>query len=1154
MARSADLAAQWLRRLYRALPLSWPQRMALKHWIFRAFAPLLSRTAAYRRWYYYSRMQSNTYLPPGVRPPASRDAPAGERYMAQLAAQAEGSRSTEYVSDPATRSPTVLKAKAIAFYLPQFHPIPENDAWWGAGFTEWTNVGKAVPRFVGHEQPKLPGELGYYDLRLQSVMRRQAELARLHGVHGFCFYYYWFSGRRLLETPLENFLADDGIDLPFCICWANESWTRRWDGRSDQVLLEQAHGEGDDLRFIEDAARCLKDARCIRIDGRPLLIVYRPTQLPDALRSTAVWRDYCREAGIGEIFLAMVQHESEDPIALGFDAAIEFPPHGLRLPLEPINNRLDIVDPHYAGMVQDYEALAAAAAERTAPTYPLFRGVCPGWDNEARRPGRGFTFANASPAVYRDWLESAVDHAQRHTVASESVVFINAWNEWAEGAYLEPDQRYGYAYLHATRLALQGAGTPRMRIALMCHDANAHGAQYLALNLTREFRRLDQDVEVLLLGEGVLEDAFASLVKTHRLFELDASAIAELARSLRKRGFTALLANTAVSGRVIAPFRDAGFRIVSLIHELPGLISDYALQEPVRALTEASERMVVPADVVRRGVESFLLQPPPPGRIVRRPQGLYTRSRYRGLHDATRPRTHLRQRIGVPDDAEVILAVGYADRRKGVDLMVQVAAHLVAARDSVHIVWVGDREPTIREDVDAAILVAGLQRRIHFVGADFDTDDYFAGADVYALLSREDPFPTVALESLAVGVPVVAFRGTGGIADLIEHSLREPSATGQSESAQSVPGTDGHGVASERDPADFDRALDAALAGPLGAVAPAFDAEAYAAAVLRLLEDDALRARCAASARALVDGCFGFRRYALDLLDMLGLALPRVSAVVPNYNYSRYLPERLRSVSSQRFPPAELLLLDDASSDNSIQVFLQHRDLLHPEPILIRNEVNSGSVFRQWREGVRRASGDFVWIAEADDVARPELLGMLIDAMRADDSIVMAYAQSEQIDADGVGIAPDYHGYTDPISTRRWRAAYVASGVEEANAGLAIKNTIPNVSAVLFRREPLLRVLEQHGEEIAAYRVAGDWALYLHLLLAGRVAFVPQALNRHRRHRGGVTQDTELRRHWDEVRAVQALAQRLYPVEDAVVAAAADYADALGAHFGLRNA
>jgi lipopolysaccharide biosynthesis protein len=343
----------------------------------------------------------------------------------------------------------------ISFYLPQFHAIPENDAWWGKGFTEWTNVRRAIPLFPGHYQPKIPGDLGYYDLRNVSVIKKQIELAKLYGINGFCFYLYWFGGKRLLELPVKQFLNDTDICFPFCVCWANENWSKRWDGLDNEILIAQQHSPKDDLEFIEYISKYLKDPRYIRIKNKPLVIVYRPSLLPSAKRSAERWRNWCFKNGVGDIFLAYTQSfEREDPSVYGFDAAIEFPPNNSTPPV--ITGRIKNVSSSFSGTFYNWRIFVERSNNYKNPGYPLFLSVCPSWDNTARRMENSSIFLGSTPDQYREWLENAaVETRRRFKDSTERLIFINAWNEWAEGAYLEPDNKFGYAYLQATRDALE---------------------------------------------------------------------------------------------------------------------------------------------------------------------------------------------------------------------------------------------------------------------------------------------------------------------------------------------------------------------------------------------------------------------------------------------------------------------------------------------------------------------------------------------------------------------------------------------------------------------------------------------------------------------------------------------------------------------------
>jgi glycosyltransferase involved in cell wall biosynthesis len=354
---------------------------------------------------------------------------------------------------PEKEPKVVYPAKLVAFYLPQFHPIPENDEWWGKGFTEWTNVSRAKPQFAGHSQPRLPTELGYYDLRVVETLHKQVDLALEYGVGAFCFYYYWFNGRRLLEKPLDLWLSKEGPDFPFCICWANENWSRRWDGSESEILMEQTYNDDNDVAFIKDIIPILKDPRYLRVDGSPVLLLYRANILPDPIATASTWRRIAAEHGL-TLHLCIVQSFGlSDPRPYGFDAAVEFsPPHVDRQLIDPA--RVPGVASDFKGYIEDYVSVALKSVNAPPTDYIKYRGCFPTWDNTARRKNGGHIFINDSPKAYAHWLRFLVQESLVRRDQVEPLIFINAWNEWAEGTYLEPDERYGRDLLEVTKLAL----------------------------------------------------------------------------------------------------------------------------------------------------------------------------------------------------------------------------------------------------------------------------------------------------------------------------------------------------------------------------------------------------------------------------------------------------------------------------------------------------------------------------------------------------------------------------------------------------------------------------------------------------------------------------------------------------------------------------
>lgn len=444
------------------MPLPDRLRRPLFSALRQAFRLLPLPTGVRDRWRQRFLDRYTGLVPEG---PRGQDAPADATSRRPF--RHAGGRALGYREHVPGALPEPLPATLVAFYLPQFHPIPENDAWWGEGFTEWRNVTRALPQFEGHIQPRLPGALGFYDLRLPDAMRQQMRLAREYGIGAFCSYFYWFAGTTLLEQPLRQWLDDPTLDLPICLCWANENWSRRWDGRADHVLIAQRHSPEDDLAFIAHAAEYLLDPRYLRVGGMPMLLVYRPGLLPEPRKTAERWRRWCREHGIGEIHLAYVRSfDNVDPADIGFDAAVAFPPNNITP--RPITDRFRLINPDFRGDIHDWRELAAT--EMPKPPYTLYPAVNPGWDNEPRRSGRGRVFMHASPRSYGEWLRRSIAHASATQPPDRSpLVFINAWNEWAEGAVLEPDARLGHAWLHATRAAMLPPVEPDSRPCAVIH-------------------------------------------------------------------------------------------------------------------------------------------------------------------------------------------------------------------------------------------------------------------------------------------------------------------------------------------------------------------------------------------------------------------------------------------------------------------------------------------------------------------------------------------------------------------------------------------------------------------------------------------------------------------------------------------------------------
>lgn len=361
--------------------------------------------------------------------------------------------------------------KPIAIYLPQFHPTPENNEWWGEGFTEWTNVTKAKPLFKGHYQPQLPTDLGFYDLRLEESRMQQEALAKEYGIYGFCYYHYWFNGKRILHEPLDRKLKNPKEDLPFMLCWANETWSRRWLGEETEILIKQEYSEEDDLNHIKWMIEAFKDERYITINNRPVYMIYRPMDLPDIKKTLLVWRQECIQAGIeNPYFIASNSHAGKlDLREYGFDAIMNFEPQlGIledfssdEKSIRKLNRNIKLGVLNSTYKIYDYKDVKQKMAERKL-TYPYLPCSFVSWDNSARRGKNGIVIKNTDPEIFENYLKLEIQKLEKMKFESnaENLIFINAWNEWAEGNHLEPCVKFGNSFLNAVKSAVNESKNP----------------------------------------------------------------------------------------------------------------------------------------------------------------------------------------------------------------------------------------------------------------------------------------------------------------------------------------------------------------------------------------------------------------------------------------------------------------------------------------------------------------------------------------------------------------------------------------------------------------------------------------------------------------------------------------------------------------------
>ena len=950
--------------------------------------------------------------------------------------------------------------RAIAIYLPQFHAIEENSRWWGEGFTEWTNVRSAESYYQGHYQPDEPhSDIGCYDLNDESVLERQAQMAKEHGIEGFCFYYYWFQGKRLLEMPTDRLLATGNPDFPFCFCWANENWTRTWDGGDHEVLMSQDYSDENNEKIIRDLIPAFKDRRYIRVDGRPLFIVYRPTGIPNLSKVAKLWRKICREEGVGEIYLCGKRSFSHlENTELGLDASIQIPP--LLTQSTDVRNTKELqCREGFRGHIHDYRELAALNAFPNEKEGKIFSGICPSWDNTARRKEHATSWINSNPENYYRWLKAIVERTREKFDPQERFIFINAWNEWAEGCHLEPDQKYGYAWLNATRNALCSSETinqsRRPRVLVLGHDAARAGAQIVLLTMLQEWHAHGHcDFRLVLLRDGVLRGDFEKVCKTLVISDYATEALQKAALdAFCSESPDAILANTVVVGPFLQNLKNFGAPIVTYVHELQKSIERWAPGPIMRATVENSDHFIAVSDPVAENLHHT--------HDIEKNKISIINEYIKTSYQVSLPRLEtLRSELEINPGELIVFGCGTMDWRKGPDLFAQTTKEVLKKIPEARFFWIGS---DTGDEASASAHRLATDARIRFLGERENPRDFLALGHVFFLSSREDPFPLVALEAADAGLPVVCFADAGGMPEFVGNIC--------------------------------------------GRTVPFENTQAAAAALVEFLTQETIRQNTGLTAQAAVrakhDAAMGSasvfsileglrKRHTKSgehcTSDAIVTTEPLVSVIVPNYNHAKYLGERLDSIKKQNYKNIEIILLDDGSTDKSVSI-LEDFTRNEPRARLIINESNSGSTFKQWKKGISEAKGKYIWIAESDDSAEAEFLVSLLRMLESDPEVMVATCQLRMMDTEGkIGGTPDE--WLGELDSERWRYRYINHGHDEIREFLSKKNTILNASGVVFRKLPGVESLVDDR-----MRLCADWLFWVRILSKGKIAYTPKVLN-----------------------------------------------------------
>ena len=631
-----------------------------------------------------------------------------------------------------------------------------------------------------------------------------------------------------------------------------------------------------------------------------------------------------------------------------------------------------------------------------------------------------------------------------------------------------------------------GNGENDQKLVFVSHDSDKSGGPILALHIAETLRKMKYKLYIIILKKGEL---FGEFEKQGTVQVFDPDNMDKLKNTipvLRKAGFHNVLFNTVLSGSLAPMFKQEKFNTVSLIHEMGFSIEHYQWQNHARQVIDGSDKIVFPSRVVADSWKEAKLEVPEEKQLIN-PQGDYWKKNKSRLWKKEEVRKEVCEDLLLPEDCRIVLAAALVEKRKGVEAFVETAEKFAAKDPDVYFVWIGSTPDRLGALPELAEKIDRLPNCI-FTGFRKELDKYMAAADIFFLPSLADPFPAVSLLATSQATPVVLCEGYTGSAD-------------------------------------FCRNFDAGMVKE-------YSTEAFVSEIEKLLYDEKLHEKVSQQSLDFSRNFHSMRQYLIELLSLYPGGLKKVSCIVPNYQYEKYLPERLNSVLSQDYPIYDIVFLDDCSRDKSLEVAEKILSEGGIDYTVLPNTVNSGCVFRQWFKGIEAAKGDFIWIAEADDACSPEFLQKTVPAF-SDPDVNLSYAQSCLMDGTGKVYNSNFKSHTDNISRSKWLQRYIAPFDLEINDGLAIKNTIPNASAILIRKSACGKI---NKEFLFEFKVAGDWVFYVELLKGGKVAFTPEILNYYRRHNVSVV-NKNLTRNLQEIEKIHAYLLKNFVLNNSTILA-----------------